>query len=461
MKPRRDSRSFRETLLVVLACLLPLIVLFVVFSLGMQIPLWIFLLILLLCFLLPRWVLPKEQPNTQTVPRETTEAESPSAELKELGRRLAPLFPPEVFMVREWEAAEAGVIFRGEIKIAPEKAVQAVSRRLQEGIGRRVMVLLQEDAEGKPFFLALSEAYAETVDRAIPAQRPWVNVGLLGATLATTTLAGAAHQGINLFKEPAAWVLGLPYALGVMLILGIHELGHYWVARYHGVRVSLPYFIPVPFGLGTFGAFIQMPALLKDRKVLFDIGVTGPLAGLAVAIPALLLGLQWSSVVTGEPDPRAEMQGVSLKSSVLLALLAKLALGEAAAQGHALLLHPLAFAGWLGLMITALNLIPVGQLDGGHIAYALLGRAHAAIVANVALFAMVVLGVFVWPGILFWALLVYFLAGVRGMPPQDDVTDITPLRRGIGLLTFALLFLILSPVPHGFVTTIGLHCPYL
>lgn len=187
----------------------------------------------------------------------------------------------------------------------------------------------------------------------------------------------------------------------------------------------------------------------------------GPLAGLAVAIPALLIGLQWSTIVTGEPDPQAAMQGASLKSSVLLALLARLAMGEAVSQGHALLLHPLAFAGWLGLMITALNLIPVGQLDGGHVAYALLGRARAERLAKLSLFALVLLGIFVWPGLFYWAIIVYFLAGVRGLPPLDDVTPMTPIRWGIGLLALALLLLILFPVPHNFAKTIGLHCPYV
>lgn len=461
-QPRR-SYPFEATLLVLLGCLLPLVVLFVAFGLGAPIPWWLFLSILLLGALLPIWILSKERPRSHTVMEHgaPSSSEGRTLDLRDVGQRLAPLFPSDVFAVREWGPTEEGVAFRGELKVSPETAIAAVSRRLQEATGQRVPVFLQQDREGRSYFLALSGASAKAVERAVPAQRPWLNAALLAATLGTTTFAGAAHQGINLFRDPSAWTVGLPYGLGVMLILGIHEMGHYLTARRHGVRVSLPYFIPIPFGLGTFGAFIQMPPLLKNRRVLFDIGVAGPLAGLAVAIPALLIGLQWSAVVTGEPDPGAMMQGASLKSSILLAVLAKLALGETVSQGHALLLHPLAFAGWLGLMITALNLLPIGQLDGGHVAYALLGRAHAATVANVALFALVVLGFFVWSGFLFWAILAYFLAGARRLPPQDDVTEVTPLRRAIGLATLALLILIISPVPHGFAATIGLHCPYV
>lgn len=145
--------------------------------------------------------------------------------------------------------------------------------------------------------------------QSVPPKRPLVNLALFAATLVTTSFAGAAHQGVNLFERPDAWTLGLPYGIGVMLILGVHEMGHYVAARFHRVPVSLPYFIPVPFALGTFGAFIRMPALLKTRRQLFDIGVAGPLAGLAVAIPALALGLQWSVVVPPGRRPSVDTPG--------------------------------------------------------------------------------------------------------------------------------------------------------
>lgn len=130
-------------------------------------------------------------------------------------------------------------------------------------------------------------------------------------------------------------------------------------------------------------------------------------------------------------------------------------------QGHVVQLHPLAFAGWLGLLLTALNLLPIGQLDGGHIAHALLGRTRAAQVGRFSLFLMVGLGFLVWPGLLFWALLVYFIAGRPGVPPRDDVTPLDVRRRGVGWASFALLVLILMPLPHAFSQLIGLHCPYV
>jgi membrane-associated protease RseP (regulator of RpoE activity) len=239
-------------------------------------------------------------------------------------------------------------------------------------------------------------------------------------------------------------------------------MGHYLTARGHGVRVSLPYFIPIPFALGTFGAFIRMPPLLTSRRQLFDIGVAGPLAGLVVAIPALALGLQWSRVLPVDPASAGHMsQGVSVNASMALALVSKLALGDTLAQGHYLVLHPLAFAGWLGLMITALNLLPVGQLDGGHIAHALFGRARAGFIGKVALGGMVVLGLFVWPGLITWALIIYFIAGRPGLPPLDDVTVLDGKRRAVGWFAYGLLALILLPLPHALSSTFGLHCPYL
>jgi membrane-associated protease RseP (regulator of RpoE activity) len=202
----------------------------------------------------------------------------------------------------------------------------------------------------------------------------------------------------------------------------------------------------------------------KTRRQLFDIGVAGPLAGLAVATPALGLGLRWSTVLPVDVATDAGThvaQGVSVNASILLALVSKMAIGETLATGHYLVLHPLAFAGWLGLMITALNLLPVGQLDGGHIAHALFGRGRAQGIGSATLVALVALGLFVWSGLLFWALVVFFIAGSPGMPPMEDVTVLDGRRRAVAWGSFALLALILLPLPHAISPEIGLHCPYL
>jgi membrane-associated protease RseP (regulator of RpoE activity) len=139
----------------------------------------------------------------------------------------------------------------------------------------------------------------------------------------------------------------------------------------------------------------------------------------------------------------------------------KLTLGEAVAEGHRLLLHPLAFAGWLGLLVTALNLLPIGQLDGGHIADAMFGRVRGAAIGTAALFGLVFLGLFVWSGLLTWALIVYFIAGRKGLPPLNDVSRMGVGRMAVGVFAFVLLFLILAPVPHRLYDALGIHCPYL
>ena len=261
-----------------------------------------------------------------------------------------------------------------------------------------------------------------------------VQLALLLATLLTTTWAGALHQGVDLLREPSRWRLGVPYALALLTILGVHEMGHYVVARRRRVPVTLPYFIPAPLYLGTFGAFIQVRGAVRDRATYFDVAVAGPLAGLAVALFALVLGL---------PDARGTVHGgMTPASSALFAGVYALAVGGPLDQPVAL--GALAFAGWLGLVVTALNLVPVGQLDGGHIAYALLGRRRAALLGTAVLALMVAAGVLYSRHWLMWAFVVWAFAGPGHAPARDDVTPLTPARRllaGAALVLFAAIIL--------------------
>jgi len=287
-------------------------------------------------------------------------------------------------------------------------------------------------------------------------RRPAAGVPLLlfAATLGTTVWAGAAHQGVNLLAEPGRFAIGLPYALALLAVLLVHELGHYVAARRHRVDVTLPYFIPIPMGLGTFGAFIQIRGAIPDRRKLFDIGAAGPLAGLVVAIPALVWGLKAAVVSPSGP-------GVSLTTSVLLTWLYGLVNGGTVPPDHVVRLSAVGFAGWLGLLVTALNLVPVGQLDGGHIAYALFGRRRAETVGWVAFFLLIALGIFVWSGWLTWAFLIFFLGGFKHQPALNELPSPGPVRRAVGAFSFLLLFLILAPVPHRFMAALGVSCPYV
>ena len=267
-------------------------------------------------------------------------------------------------------------------------------------------------------------------------RRRW-NVLLLVATLVTTTWAGAAHVGIDLIAQPRRWPVGLPYSLALLAILGIHELGHYIVGRRRGIEVTPPYFIPAPTFLGTFGAFIQMRGEVRDRASYFDVAIAGPLAGLIAAVVAILVGLAGQATVTHG--------GMVPASSALFAGLYTLAGGTAPRQP--VLLGPLAFAGYLGLLITALNLAPIGQLDGGHIAYGLLGARRAKLLANVVI-ALMVIGGLVYSGHwLMWAIIAWIVAGTGHPRAVDEDAGIGPIRVALGSAALAILVAIVAPWP--------------
>jgi len=359
----------------------------------------------------------------------------------------------DVFAASEHHRVGTGINFQGRLLVAPDAAARTLAQRFQ---GRGWTPVLHENGDGRPTLTLVPERPAVIASRE---RGPALHLVLLALTLVTTTWAGALHQGINLLQEPSRFTAGLPYALALMAILGAHEMGHYVMARRYGMRVTLPYFIPVPFALGTFGAFIQLRSPSASRRALFDVGVAGPLAGLVFAIPALLVGLPLSTVSTAA-GPGMHL-GTDAGSSVLLSAIASIAIPDAMATGHVIVLHPLAFAGWLGLLVTALNLIPVGQLDGGHVADAMFGQRSGATIGTVAMVALVLLGLFVWSGLLYWAFIAFFVAGGKGLPPLDDVSALDARRQAIGIFSFGLLVAILLPVPHGLYQAIGIHGPYL
>ena len=265
---------------------------------------------------------------------------------------------------------------------------------------------------------------------------------------------------------------GLPFAISFLGILAAHEFGHYLMGRYHGVHVTLPYFIPMPLPpFGTMGAFIQMKEPPKNRRHLLDIGLAGPLAGLAVAIPVLILGL-YLSKVEALPLQIAPNTGLQLEGNSILYLFLKYAMfGQLlpAPQsfgnlpewlywlqyfftgrpyplgGSDVLLHPVALAGWAGILITALNLVPAGQFDGGHVMYTLFGRKNAQRILPFILAILAVLSIF-WFGWLIWIAMIFFL-GRTYAEPLDQITELDEGRKRLGVFALVVFILVFTPVP--------------
>jgi membrane-associated protease RseP (regulator of RpoE activity) len=274
-----------------------------------------------------------------------------------------------------------------------------------------------------------------------PEPKVWVNVLLFVATVGTTLLVGALNRGGNPFQRPLDILLGLPFSVGIILVLGSHELAHYLTARKLGVEATLPYFLPVPHPMtGTMGAFIRITSPVPSKGALVRVGVAGPLVGFLVALPISVIGLALSRPVAVDTA-----QGIQLGSPLIFWLISEL-LHPNLGPGKDLLLHPLAFAGWLGLFVTALNLLPIGQLDGGHVAYAVFGRRWTRL-SWIVIGLMVLLGFF-WMGWPFWAVLSVLL-GLRHPPPLDDITPLSRTERWLAVAALVLLVLTLTPAPFG------------
>lgn len=255
---------------------------------------------------------------------------------------------------------------------------------------------------------------------------PKLNVVLFLATLITT------------FYINGPW-----YAASIVTILLAHELGHYFMCRRYNVEATLPYFLPMPFPpFGTFGAVIKMRGQIPSKKALFDIGAAGPIAGLIFAIPIVVTGLFLSRVV-----PTHGAHYLSLGEPLLFTLISKMIFGNVAA-GFDIFLHPVAFAGWAGLFVTALNLLPIGQLDGGHVLYAIIGE-KSRIVYRIGVFSFCAIAAFVYHGWFLFAILL-LLFGFRHPAPVDSITNIGPKRRLIGIGLFVIFLLSFTPVPIRF-----------
>jgi len=316
------------------------------------------------------------------------------------------------------------------------------------------------------------DRYDDFVPVFVPAELPppdhgrlWVQLVLLAATLITTTMTGGCHYfsfAIDLatindltpetlatpvLGDPMFWVRGLWYSLTILAILGCHEMGHYIACLRYGVEVTRPYFLPAPLPLtGTLGAFIRIRSRIPNKIALFDIGIAGPLAGFVVAVPALFIGL-WLSRVDRLPADASNL--MELGEPLFFRFAAWLVWGEVA-DGYTINMHPMAFAAWFGLLATALNLFPIAQLDGGHIAYAVFGRRSTAI--TIVMVGVAIGLTFVSSSWIAWTVLLVLMIVMMGPRHPPTLDEDEPLDRGrliLAAVALAILIVCFTPAPIG------------
>ncbi len=251
----------------------------------------------------------------------------------------------------------------------------------------------------------------------------------------------------QVLRRPSLLGYGTSFAFPLLLILGAHEMGHFFACRYHGIRATLPHFLPAPTWFGTFGAFIRIRGPIPSRRALFDVGVAGPLAGFLVTIPVLVYGLGHSTPQLFRPVPG--YWHIFLGQPLAFSGLVRLLHGPLP-PGVVLEYHPAAFAGWIGLLITAINLFPVSQLDGGHLCYSLFGRSFFLAASRVVFIIILLLG-FVYKGWLIWPLIVFFI-GFKHPPTLNDSLKPGPGRKLIAAVAVLVFALCLTIRPIYFIT---------
>jgi membrane-associated protease RseP (regulator of RpoE activity) len=369
-------------------------------------------------------------------------------------------FPWSIYYLQQIDYRPQAIICRGKLRSIPEVAYKTIKENVEKAFEDRFLLVFQESFQGQPFFALVPNPWEKSQQPTETENltRPFFALALLVITLFTTTVIGAEISGVSveqLNSDSSLLLKGLPYSLGLIAILGIHELSHYLAAIYYKIRTTLPYFIPVPFFLGTFGAFIQMRSPVPHRKALFDVAIAGPLGGFIITLPILFWGLSLSNIVPiPENNSILNFEALDPRFSFLFAVFGKLALGSQLVSGMAIDLHPLAVAGYIGLIVTALNLMPVGQLDGGHIVHAMYGQRTAATIGQFTRFAVLLLAT-IRHDFLLWAILL-FLMPIIDRPALNDVTELDNKRDFLGLLSLLLLISILLPLPGAIASWLNL-----
>lgn len=359
------------------------------------------------------------------------------------------IFGIDTFFATETIPYQEGVIFKGNIRgTEPEEVYSRLSIGLEERLGDRYRLFLVESPEGRPVVIVLPSSNDPK-----PATLPQkiLAVLLIVATIATTLEAAGLLLHFDFFNDLERFGEVLPLSAGIWAVFAAHELGHWWQARSHKVRISLPFFIP-SWQIGSFGAITRFESLVPNRTALFDISIAGPIAGGLVSLVLLITGLILSHEGSAFQVPAQFFQG-----SILVGTLAKIFLG-ASLKATLVDVHQLTIVGWLGLVVTALNLMPAGQLDGGRVVQAIYGRktARRATIATLVVLGIVALVNPANPIVLYWAIVILFLQRSLERPSLNEITEPDDTRAILGLVVLFLMVATLIPWTPALAVRLGI-----
>lgn len=376
--------------------------------------------------------------------------------------KLRKCFPWEAYYLSQIEYRPQAVICRGNLRSqSSELAYKTVESKIRDAFDDRFFLVFQEGIQERPFFALVPNP--QMAFRVTPQmmRRPGQALLLLFSTAVSCVWSGQLLLvQVGMSSNPSLWD-GIPYALALMGFFIVREGGHYWTTLRYNILATLPYFIPIvplpQLPIGTLGAFIQIRSPIPHRRALFDVGVVGTVMGLAFAVILLIVGLSMSQVTLQPPAFRPSMfkfEALLPQYSIALLLMAKAMLGDALTAKSVIAMHPIAVAGWLGMLFTAFNLMPVGQLDGGRMVHAIFGQRQGAVIGQIARLSLLLLSV-MQPHLLLLAVLLFFLP-TMDEPALNDVTPLDNVRDAVGLGMLVLLLLMIVPAPKVLLTVLGI-----
>lgn len=355
------------------------------------------------------------------------------------------IFGIDTFFITETIPYQDGAIFKGNLRGEPEPTYTKLSEALKERLGEQYRLFLIENQEGKPVVVVLP---SKNDPKPLTLTQTLLSIVLFLATIATSLETGGILLGFDLYSTPQRYAEVLPLSFGILAVLLVHELGHWLAAKRHNVRLALPFFIPT-WQIGSFGAITRFASLLPTRSALFDIAFAGPAAGGFVSLGMLITGLLISHEGSSFKVPTQFFEG-----SILVGTLARVIMGTAVQQ-PLVDVHPLVLLGWLGLIVTAINLMPAGQLDGGRIIQAIYGRKTAS---RTTIATIIVLGIasLVNPLALYWAIVIVVLQRNLERPSLNELTEPDDARAALGLLALFLMVTILLPLTPSLAGRLGI-----